>query len=68
MQGRDGWNHLLAERKAVFGLLRDGLSDIAARHGERVLDTRPNSVCVGCVYICMWGVCADAVRRRSRWQ
>lgn len=44
MQGVSGLKALLAQRKDVAGYLRDKLAELAAAHGERLLQSRRNHI------------------------
>lgn len=45
--GSDGYRALMKERKENYGLLREKLEEVAARHGERVLATKNNPISMG---------------------
>merc|ERR1711865_488087 len=42
--GEEGWKGLLQQRKAVYKSLQASLTELAAKHGERVLDTKANPI------------------------
>jgi len=42
--GLSGWKRLLAERKEVFGILREEAVALAARHDLALLDSRTNTI------------------------
>lgn len=42
--GASGWKSLLARREGVYRHLHKGLSELASRHGERVLHTPSNPI------------------------
>jgi hypothetical protein len=42
--GKSGYLRLLRERKALAAELKQGLADVAARHGERLLETPRNTI------------------------
>ena len=39
---------LVAKRKEHYGLLKEGLAEVMAKYGERVLDTPRNSISIAC--------------------
>jgi O-phospho-L-seryl-tRNASec:L-selenocysteinyl-tRNA synthase len=42
--GREGYQHLLQQRKDAYVYLQEKLAAVAAAHGERVLSTRGNPI------------------------
>ena len=42
--GQSGYDRLLKQRKEAFAYLHAKLTEVAAAHGERVLDTRGNPI------------------------
>lgn len=42
--GADGWSALLSQRTAIFPQLRERVSQLALKHGERLLETPHNSI------------------------
>ncbi|BES90072.1 Soluble liver antigen/liver pancreas antigen (SHypothetical protein/LP autoantigen) [Nesidiocoris tenuis] len=42
--GSNGYKNLICERKEMFKYLKEELGKIAAKHGERILDTRNNPI------------------------
>jgi O-phospho-L-seryl-tRNASec:L-selenocysteinyl-tRNA synthase len=45
--GSNGYKNLICERKEMFKYLKEELSKVAAKHGERILDTRNNPISMG---------------------
>jgi len=60
VQGITGLRHLLAQRKEVAAHLRDNLARLAAKHGERVLDSRRNHISFGMTIDVITGLHAAA--------
>ena len=42
--GEAGWKGLLQQRKTVYKSLQEGLTQLATKHGERVLNTKGNPI------------------------
>jgi len=42
--GEAGWKGLLQQRKTVYKSLQEGLTQLATKHGERVLNTKSNPI------------------------
>lgn len=42
--GVSGWKRLLAQRKDLFGQLKEEMGGLASRHGIKVLDSRANNI------------------------
>jgi hypothetical protein len=64
VQGVTGLRRLLAQRKEVATHLRDSFAKLAAKHGERVLDSRRNHISFGMTIDVIAGV-DDAAARTS---
>ena len=47
--GARGYKELLDQRKTVYARLREKLSGVAEKHGERVLHTPSNPISLGMV-------------------
>lgn len=45
--GINGYKSLVTQRKEMYNYLRDELSKIATKHGERLLDTKNNPISMG---------------------
>lgn len=45
--GINGYKNLVTQRKEMYNYLRDELSKVASKHGERLLDTKNNPISMG---------------------
>lgn len=52
--GSNGYKNLIYERKEMFKYLKEELGKIAAKHGERILDTRNNPISMGKFHVTLF--------------
>lgn len=45
--GMAGYKQLITQRKEMYSYLKEELGKVAARHGERLLDTKGNPISIG---------------------
>ena len=45
--GVNGYKNLIGQRKEMYKYLKEELSKVAAKHGEKILDTKNNPISIG---------------------
>lgn len=45
--GVNGYKNLMSQRKEMYKYLKEELGKVAAKHGERLLDTKNNPISIG---------------------
>lgn len=51
--GVNGYKKLISQRKEMYSYLKDELTKVATKHGERVLETKNNPISMG-MYILLF--------------
>lgn len=45
--GMNGYKNLISQRKEMYAYLKEELTKIALKHGERILETKNNPISIG---------------------
>lgn len=45
--GVNGYRNLITQRKEMYKYLKEELSKVASKHGEKILDTKSNPISIG---------------------